>query len=141
MNRNTVKSQTDENLRLSRRRGAFASAAMLCGVVILFVIGACVLSLGLHSRGFAVRTSFYISVRCLAYAGLTKAFFEMNEKLKVVLWDDSGLPEVTNEIYSIAPENQLLKCLKEYKCLTENIRDNAVFESQIVYNTLISKGL
>jgi hypothetical protein len=78
-------------------RGGFALAAMLCAVVILFIIGACVLSLGLHSRVFAARTSSDISARCAADAGVTKALFEMNEKLKVIPWQDSSLPEVTQE--------------------------------------------
>jgi hypothetical protein len=78
-------------------RGGFALAAMLCVVVILFVIGACVLSLGLHSRIFATRTSSDIAARCAADAGVTKALFEMNEKLKVIPWVDGSLPEATQE--------------------------------------------
>jgi hypothetical protein len=35
--------------------------------------------------------------RCAADAGVTKALFEMNEKLKVIPWNGSGLPEVTGE--------------------------------------------
>jgi len=35
--------------------------------------------------------------RSAADAGMTKAVFEMNEKLKVIPWDDSGLPEVISE--------------------------------------------
>ena len=113
MNRNPAQSKTDEKLRASRNRASFASAAILCAVVLLPLIGAGVLSLSLHNRGFTVLTSFDILVRCSAHAGLTKAFLEMNEKLKVIHRDDSGQPEVTNEMYSIAPENQLLECLTE----------------------------
>lgn len=72
-------------------------AAMMCAVIILLIIGASVLSLGLHGRRFSVRTSSDIVARCAADAGLTKAIFEMNEKLKVIPWDDSQLPEVINE--------------------------------------------
>jgi hypothetical protein len=79
------------------KRGGFALAAMLCAVVILFIIGAGILSIGLNKRGFAVRTSSDISARCAADAGVTKALFEMNEKLKVIPWDGSSLPEVTEE--------------------------------------------
>ncbi len=78
-------------------RDGFALAAMLCAVVILFVIGAGVMSLGLHSRVFAARTSSDITARCAADAGVTKALFEMNEKLKVIPWQDSSLPEATQE--------------------------------------------
>lgn len=86
-----------ERPRISYGQGGFALAAMLCAVVILFVIGASVLSLGLHSRGFAARTSSDIAARCAADSGVTKALFEMNEKLKVIPWEDSSLPEATNE--------------------------------------------
>lgn len=100
--------------RISYGRGGFALAAMLCAVVILFIIGACVLSLGLHSRLFAVRTSSDISARCAADAGVTKALFEMNEKLKVIPWVDGSLPKASNEslpntkaIYSYAVTGDL----------------------------------
>jgi hypothetical protein len=112
MNSNSAQSKTDEKLRAHRSRASFSLATVLCAVVILLVISACVLSLGLHNRGFTFITSFYISVLCSAYVGLTKAFFEMNKKLKVIHWN-YNLPKAINEIYSIAPENQLLKCLTE----------------------------
>ena len=81
--------------KLRSRSGGFTSAAMWCAVLILFVIGVSVLSIGLHSRGLAVRTSSDISA---ADADITKAFFEMTENLKVVPWDDNSLPEVKEEI-------------------------------------------
>jgi hypothetical protein len=96
MNNKTEQSKR-YGLRVSRIRGGFALATMLCAVVILFVIGAGVLSFGLHSRGFAVRNSSEMVARCAADAGVTKACFEMNEKLKVIPWDDSLLPEVISE--------------------------------------------
>jgi hypothetical protein len=83
--------------KTQQRRGGFALAAMLCAVVILFIIGAGILSVGLQKRGFAVRTSSDISARCAADAGVTKALFEMNEKLKAIPWDGSSLPEITEE--------------------------------------------
>jgi len=70
---------------------------VMCAVVILFVIGGSVLSLGMHSRQLAVRTSSDIAALSAADAGLTKAFFEMNEQLKVIPWDDSILPEAISE--------------------------------------------
>jgi len=45
----------------------------------------------------AIRDVSEITARCAADAGLTKAVFEMNEKLKVKPWDDNVLPEATNE--------------------------------------------
>ena len=113
MNSNSAQSKTDEKLRAHRSKAGFSLADVLCAVVILLVvISAGVLSLGLHNRGFTFITSFYISVLCSAYVGLTKAFFEMNKKLKVINWN-YNLPTAINEMYSIAPENQLLKCLTE----------------------------
>jgi hypothetical protein len=70
---------------------------MMCTVVILLIIGMGVLSVGLQSRGFAVRSSSDIVARCAADAGVTKALYEMNEKLKVIPWNGSSLPEVTSE--------------------------------------------
>jgi len=84
--------------KMAGPRDGFAVVLVMCAVVILFVIGGSVLSLGLHSRKLAVRTSSEIAARCAADAGLTKAFFEMNEKLKVIPWDGRVLPEATNEV-------------------------------------------
>ena len=95
-NKKPVQSKT-ESLRDSCGRSGFALAAMLCAVIILLIIGTGVLSFGLHSRGFAVRTSSDIVARCAADAGVTKAVFQMNEKLKVIPWDDSLLPQVISE--------------------------------------------
>jgi len=101
-------------LRIPCKQGGFALATMLCAVIILIILGTALLSIGLHSRGLAVRTSSEISARCAADAGMTKAFFEMNEKLKVIPWDDSSLPQVTNEtllnseaVYSYAVTGEL----------------------------------
>jgi hypothetical protein len=91
------KKSTTAGKNKQQRSGGFALAAMLCAVVILFIIGAGILSVGLKQRGFAVRTSSDISARCAADSGVTKALFEMNEKLKVIPWDGSSLPEGTAE--------------------------------------------
>jgi hypothetical protein len=115
MKRIQVQSQTDENLRVSRGRGGFALSAMLCAVVILFVISAGVLSLDLHNHGFAIRNCYDIPARCSVDAALTKAFFEMNEKLKVIPWNDSSQPEITDEMRSIAPEKYAAKVSQRIK--------------------------
>lgn len=113
MNNKPLQSKTD-SFRVSCGRGGFALATMLCTVVILLIIGTGVLAVGLQSRGFAVRTSSEMVARCAADAGVTKALFEMNEKLKVIPWDGSLLPEVTGEtlpnsdaIYSYAVEGDI----------------------------------
>lgn len=79
-----------------RRRGS-ALASVLVAIVILLLIGTSLLSLGLHGQTLGIRTSKAIAARCAADAGLVKAVFQMNEKLKVEPWDDSTLPEATNE--------------------------------------------
>ena len=96
MNNKLLQSKT-ESLRIRRGSGGFAMATMLCAVVILLIIGTAVLSVGLQSRGMAVRTSSDMVARCAADAGVTKALFEMNEKLKVIPWNEGLLPEVTGE--------------------------------------------
>jgi hypothetical protein len=64
--------------------------------MILLAMGTGLLSLGLHSRIFSIRTTSDIAARSAADAGLIKALFEMNEKLKVEPWDGSSLPQATN---------------------------------------------
>ncbi len=84
------------NKLLKSKRIGFAMALALLVVVILVVMGTGLLSLGLHGRMLASRTAAEIVARCAADAGLTKAVFEMNEKLKVRPWDDYTLPQATD---------------------------------------------
>ena len=79
-----------------RRRGSVL-ASVLLSTVILFAIGTGLLSLSLHGQTLAIRTGKEVAARCAADAGLAKVVFEMNEKLKVKPWDDSTLPQVTDE--------------------------------------------
>jgi len=81
----------------SKRKGS-AIALVLLAVVLLSAVGVGLLSLGLHSRIFAIRNASDITARCAVDAALTKALFEMNEKLKVQSWNDSDLPQTTNEL-------------------------------------------
>ena len=80
----------------SQRRGS-ALALVLLVVVILLVTGTGLLSLSLQSQTLAIRTSAEIQARSAADAGLTKAIFEVNEKLKVKPWDGSTLPLAADE--------------------------------------------
>ena len=79
----------------SKKRG-FAIALAMLVVVILLAMGTGLLRLGLGSRIFSIRTASDITAQCAADAGLTKAIFEMNEKLKAELWDESTMPLGTN---------------------------------------------
>ena len=82
-------------------------------LILLFVTGMGIMSLGLRSRLQAIRTASEIAARCAADAGMTKAVFEMSEKLKVKPWSDSNLPDATNQAlpncnmffsYTVIPE-------------------------------------
>ena len=84
------------NVTQSKRKGSVI-VLMLLAVVVLSVMGVGLLSLGLRGRTIAIRNTSKIAARCAADAGLTKAVFEMNEKLKVKPWDGSTLPQATNE--------------------------------------------
>ena len=72
-------------------------ALVIVALIMLFITGVGLLSLGMHSRSIAVRTCSGIAARSAADAGLTKALFEINEKLKIKPWDDSSLPYAINE--------------------------------------------
>ena len=80
-----------KKLLQSKNRGSAIPLAIVV-VLILLAMGTGLLNLGLNSRIFSTRTTSDIAARCAADAGLTKALFEMNEKLKVKPWDDSSLP-------------------------------------------------
>ncbi|HUU16496.1 MAG TPA: collagen-binding domain-containing protein [Sedimentisphaerales bacterium] len=75
----------------SKKRGSAIPLAIVV-VLILLAMGTGLLSMGLNSRTISLRTTSDITARCAADAGLTKALFEMNEKLKVKPWDGSSLP-------------------------------------------------
>ena len=85
------------NNRLKLKKSGFAMAMMLVAIIVLLVAGVGLLSIGMRSRSFGVYTCSGIAARSAADAGLTKALFEMNEKLKTRPWDDSTLPYATNE--------------------------------------------
>ena len=82
-------------LLLPKRCGSAIPLAMLT-IVLLLATGVALLSVGLNSRVYAMRTASDIAARCAADAGLTIALHEMNEKLQVKPWDDSILPQATD---------------------------------------------
>jgi choice-of-anchor A domain-containing protein len=85
-----------KKLLKSKRRGS-ALPLVMVAVMILLAMGVGMLTLGMNGRLHSIRTASDISARCAADAGMTMALYEMNEKLKVKPWNDSGLPEVTSE--------------------------------------------
>ena len=84
-----------KKLLQSKKRGSAIPLVMLVAVILL-AMGTGLLRLGLGSRIISIRTASNITAQCAADAGLTKALFEMNEKLKVETWDGSTLPLGTN---------------------------------------------
>lgn len=69
-------------LLLSKRLGSAIPLAAVA-VLILLAMGMGLLSLGLNSRIYSLRNTQQIQARCAADAGLVKAIFELNEKLKI----------------------------------------------------------
>ena len=80
----------------SKSQGSALVLAMLA-VITLLITGHGILSLGLNSRIFTMRNSSEVVARCAADAGLTKAVFKMNKKLIAKAWNDSILPQATNQ--------------------------------------------
>lgn len=85
-----------KNLRLQPKKNGSTLPLSLLAIVLLLLMGSTLLSMGLNSRIFSVRNTSDIKARCAADAGLTKALFEMNQKLQVKPWNDTSLPQVLN---------------------------------------------
>ena len=82
--------------RLKNKKSGSAIVLVIFAILILFITGVSLLKLGLVSRVYAIRNTAQTRARCAADSGLTKALFEMNEKLKVKPWNDSSLPSDAN---------------------------------------------
>ena len=79
------------------QQAGFAIAIVLCAILLLFVIGTGLSGIGMHRRSLGVRTVSEIAARSAADSGLTKALLEMNKQIELKTWNDSSLPQVTNE--------------------------------------------
>jgi len=84
------------NKPLQSKRKGYVMALMVIALVVLLVTGGGLLSLGLQSRIHALQAASDIAARCAADAGLTKALFEMNKKLKVKPWSNDTIPHTTD---------------------------------------------
>lgn len=93
MNTNKNKNKKE---RIKPERKGFVALVMLV-IAILLIAGIGLLSLGLDSRILAIRDTAGSIARCAADSGLTKAVYEMNQKLQAKPWDGSTLPQVTDE--------------------------------------------
>ena len=78
-------------LKKSKTAGS-ALILVLFAVVLLSTMGSGLLALGLNSRILAIRRVNSVKARCAADAGITRALFEMNQKLEAGAWSESGLP-------------------------------------------------
>lgn len=83
--------------RRKRQPQGSAIVLVLFAIMIMSLLGTGLLGLGLQSRISAIRSGEDIAARCAADAGLAKALFEMNEKLKAKPWSDGTLPSSTGE--------------------------------------------
>jgi hypothetical protein len=83
--------------QLHSKRHGFAIPLVVVVVMILLIMGVGLLDLGMKGRVYSIRTASDISARCAADSGLEMALYEMNEKIKVKPWNDSSLPEATNQ--------------------------------------------
>lgn len=126
-------------------------------LILLFLTGMGIMSLGLRSRLQAIRTASEIAARCAADAGMTKAVCEMNEKIKVKPWSDSNLPDATNQAlpncnmffsYTVVPEGNdaySVSATGDYgqtqRTVNSTLQLRGPFEFAIfMQNTLILKG-
>jgi len=76
--------------RLMRRGAVLATATFL--TMLLLVTGVGLLALGRTARIISIRTAADVGARGAADAGLTKAIWVMNKRLKSGKWDDGRLP-------------------------------------------------
>jgi len=82
----------------ARKHNGIALVSVMCAVILMLLLGWGALSLGLRGQIFAVRAGSQVTARCAADAGLTQAIAEMNDKLGRYSFDDSTLPQATDQI-------------------------------------------
>jgi len=83
--------------KIQSKKCGFAMAIVLCSIVLLLIVGTGLLNLGFHSRSLGARTCSEIAARSSADAALAMAVFEMNRKLQVHPFDESTLPNATDQ--------------------------------------------
>ncbi len=110
-----------KKLLQTKKRGSAIPLAIVV-VLILLAMGTGLLSMGLNSRTFSLRTTSDITARCAADTGLTMALYQMNEKLKVKPWSASSLPKAT--------DINLLYCDASYSySVTGNLANGYIMQS------------
>ena len=141
----------------NNRENGSALVLVMMAVLILNVVGVGLLSLGALGRTTAIRNCQLIEARCAADAGLAKALFEMNDRLKTPPWSDSYLPEEAdqslancNATYSYDVSGDIsgghsVTCMGSsgvmFKSVTATLRAQGLFENAILtQETLILKA-
>lgn len=85
---------------IKSKRSGSAMAMAIIAIIILMALGSGLLTLGFSSRMISARTISKIEAKIAADAGLTKALFQMNQKLKEFggeTWNAQSLPMAQNE--------------------------------------------
>ena len=125
----------------SERNGS-AVILVVLAVVILAAMGAGLLGLGLNSRIFSIRTAQGMEARCAADAGLTKAIYGMNGRLKSKSWADASPPYVVNEALPNCSATFSYKASMQGKntCMVRSVGNSGPAEKG-VYAVLRLKGL
>jgi len=130
-----------KKLLQTKKHGSAIPLAIVV-VLILLAMGTGLLSMGLNSRTFSLRTTSDITARCAADTGLTMALYQMNEKLKVKPWSSGSLPKAT--------DTNLLYCDSSYSySVTGNLPNGYIMQSvgkadqaqRTVYATIGLRGL
>jgi len=118
---------------LQPKERGFVMPLALLAVVVLLVMGTGLLSLAQHNRLLTVRAASDIAARCAADAGLTKAVFEMNQRLKDGTWDSNSLPQSMHEAlpncdatfgYTIEPDldsSYVVGCVGNSGCASRTV--------------------
>ena len=81
---------------LKSRNNGMALPLALVSVLLLLIMGFSLLELGVKNRLFVIRDTSDISARCAADSGLTKAIFEIKQKMLGNSWFGSEMPSETN---------------------------------------------
>jgi len=99
---------------------------VMCMIVLLFVTGIGVMSIGMQRRMMGVRGCSEISARSAADSGLTEALFALNKKLEAKTWNAGGLPSAKDVPL---PNTDATYSYKVAKIKVEDDNDVYVIES------------
>ena len=105
------------NTKYKNENKGFAIPIAMIAIVLLLIVGTSLLGMGLNARVYAIRTVSDISAQNAADAGLTKAIFELKQKLEGKSWLGSEMPSESNI--------QLTNCEAEFEYTTTLLPDGS----------------